>query len=183
MIASVVGALSLLMTLLVVGLVRGQVNVSGNVLVPEAQRSDAGPLVLPLLSDGPLGKAGTDIDLAKFRGRPVILNFWASWCTGCREESDTLNALAVSAGKQGVVTLGVNTRDVRDYAVAFAREQKMPFASVRDRSNEVSDRYSVAKYPETFVIDRKGRIAAHILGPINDPQLGALVVNAVEAVL
>lgn len=174
---------ALLMAFLAVGLARGKVESVGNILVPEGQRTAAKELRLPLLADGPLGPAGTVVDLATLKGRPVILNFWASWCEPCRQESKTLNALAVSAGKRGVVTLGVNGRDVREDALAFLRDERTPYSSVRDPSERVKDRWGVSKFPETFVIDRQGRVAAHAGGGINEPELGRLIVRAVEGVI
>ena len=95
-----------------------------------------------------------------------MLNFWASWCEPCRDESPLLDRWheKVSAGGSGTV-LGVDVLDVTDDAREFVREYGLGYPMLRDGEGEVLGDYGVIAYPETFVIDRRGRIVASRRGP------------------
>lgn len=106
------------------------------------------------------------LDLRELRGRPVVVNFWASWCIPCRDEAPILNASArAHAGK--VVFLGVNVQDLKSNALAFLREFDTPYVSVRDRGNATYEDYGLTGVPETYYLDSGGRIVAHVSGAIS----------------
>jgi cytochrome c biogenesis protein CcmG/thiol:disulfide interchange protein DsbE len=110
------------------------------------------------------------IDLAELRGRPVVVNFWASWCIPCRDEAPILNASSVAhAGK--VVFLGINVQDLREDALAFSREFETPYVSVRDRGNGTYDDFGLTGVPETYYLDAGGRIVSHSPGAISRTSL------------
>ena len=110
------------------------------------------------------------LDLRELRGRPVVVNFWASWCIPCRDEAPILNASArAHAGK--VVFLGVNVQDLSSDALAFSREFDTPYASVRDRGNRTYEDYGLTGVPETYYLDASGRIVAHVPGAISRTSL------------
>jgi cytochrome c biogenesis protein CcmG/thiol:disulfide interchange protein DsbE len=110
--------------------------------------------------------AGGRLDLRELRGRPVVVNFWASWCIPCRDEAPILNVSArAHAGE--VVFLGVNVQDLRADALAFSREFRTPYASVRDRGNRTYEDYGLTGVPETYYLDARGRIVAHSPGAIS----------------
>lgn len=115
--------------------------------------------LLPALADGKLS-------LAELRGRPVVLNFWASWCTTCKEEAPILHAGArAHAGK--VLFLGLDIQDLSGDARNFARSNAMNYVSVRDRDNSAYQAYGLTGVPESYFIDARGRIVAHVPGAVS----------------
>jgi cytochrome c biogenesis protein CcmG, thiol:disulfide interchange protein DsbE len=106
------------------------------------------------------------LDLDELRGRPVVMNFWASWCIPCRDEAPLLNASA-RAHRGNVVFLGVNVQDLSEDALKFLREFKAPYVSVRDRNNKTFDDYGLTGVPETYYLDARGRIVGHVPGAIS----------------
>ena len=110
------------------------------------------------------------VDLDELRGRPVVINFWASWCIPCRDEAPNLNASArTHAGE--VVFLGVDVQDLKSDALAFSREFDTPYVSVRDRGNRTYEDYGLTGVPETYYLNRDGRIVAHTPGAISRASL------------
>jgi cytochrome c biogenesis protein CcmG/thiol:disulfide interchange protein DsbE len=107
--------------------------------------------------------------LADYRGKVVVLNFWASWCAPCRAESPLLERWhrRISRGGAGTV-LGVDTEDVDSDARAFVREYGLSYPMLRDGSGSTRERFGVLSLPETFVIDRRGRVTAVERGPVDD---------------
>lgn len=113
---------------------------------------------------------GDRLALADLRGRPVVVNFWASWCIACREEAPILHASAQAhAGK--VVFLGVDVQDLTGEARAFARKYGMNYGSVRDESNSAYYAYGLTGVPETYYLDARGRVIAHTPGPVTRAML------------
>jgi cytochrome c biogenesis protein CcmG/thiol:disulfide interchange protein DsbE len=102
----------------------------------------------------------------ELRGRPVVLNFWASWCIPCRDEAPILNASAREHAGD-VVFLGINIQDLRPDALAFSREFDTPYVSVRDRGNRTYEDYGLTGVPESYFLDATGRIVIHIPGPVS----------------
>jgi cytochrome c biogenesis protein CcmG/thiol:disulfide interchange protein DsbE len=112
------------------------------------------------------------VDLSELRGRPLVINFWASWCIPCRDEAPLLNASArAHAGE--VVFLGIDVQDLREDALAFSREFETPYVSVRARGNGTYNAYGLTGVPETFYVDARGRIVAHAPGPVSRDSLEA----------
>jgi cytochrome c biogenesis protein CcmG/thiol:disulfide interchange protein DsbE len=106
------------------------------------------------------------LDLRELRGRPVVLNFWASWCVPCRREAPILRA-AAQRDRGQVVFLGVDIRDFTSDARAFARKYKINYVSVRDGSGDATwSNYGLTGVPESYFIDARGRIVAHVPGEI-----------------
>jgi cytochrome c biogenesis protein CcmG/thiol:disulfide interchange protein DsbE len=120
------------------------------------------------------------VDLPELRGRPVVVNFWASWCIPCRDEAPILNASA-RAHTGEVVFLGVDVQDLRRDALAFLREFKAPYVSVRDRGNGTYEDYGLTGVPETYYLDGKGHIIAHSPGAVSRTSLEAGIVHALQA--
>jgi cytochrome c biogenesis protein CcmG, thiol:disulfide interchange protein DsbE len=112
-----------------------------------------------------LGAEGTG-SLADHRGDVVVLNLWASWCEPCKDEMPLLQRTHERIGPQGGMVLGIDTQDASDAALAFLREYEIDFPSLRDRDREYGRELGVSGFPETFLIDREGRIAALRRGPV-----------------
>lgn len=123
-----------------------------------------GRIVNRALSDGKLS-------LSELRGAPVVLNLWASWCSPCRAESDPLEDASREWAPRGVAYLGLDIQDLRGDARRFMREQGLTYPSVRDSGRSTADRYGATGIPETFFIDRRGRVVGHVVGAINAEQL------------
>jgi cytochrome c biogenesis protein CcmG/thiol:disulfide interchange protein DsbE len=106
--------------------------------------------------------------LADYRGRVVVLNYWASWCEPCRAESPLLERWHKRLVDRGGTVLGVDVLDVASDAREFARKYKLTYPLVRDGDGDVLGKWGVVAYPETFVIDPQGRIAASRRGPVDE---------------
>jgi cytochrome c biogenesis protein CcmG/thiol:disulfide interchange protein DsbE len=85
---------------------------------------------------------------------------WASWCVPCREEVPLLQKTHENISKQGGVVLGVDTQDAATSAVDFLNKREATFPSLRDKDRSYVHELGVTGYPETFLIDRDGRVAA-----------------------
>ena len=109
---------------------------------------------LELLSGG---AAGDRIRLSDLRGKPVILDFWASWCKPCREQATVLEA-AYSKLQGRVHVLGVSTSDQRNDAVAYLEQAKPSYSNAFDADGLVGRAYQVAELPTLIIVDAKGQI-------------------------
>jgi DsbE subfamily thiol:disulfide oxidoreductase len=114
---------------------------------------------------------GTDLDgrrhdLRDLRGSIVLVTTWASWCAPCREEVPVLAAAADRYGHRDVRVLGLNTQDTPERARAFVAAEGVPFPSVVDADGTISVEWGVRGLPETFLVDREGRVAAHRIGAV-----------------
>lgn len=114
--------------------------------------------------------------LADYRGQVVVLNVWASWCDPCRAESPLLQRWHERISRDGAGTvLGVDVLDVTADARAFVREYGLTYPQLRDPDGKSLEALGVIGYPETFAIDRRGRIAAVARGPVGDDWMRANV--------
>ncbi len=110
---------------------------------------------------------GRQISLAGLRGRPVIVNFWASWCLPCRAEAPLLQRAATEYAARGVAVLGVVYQDSADSARAFMREYDQTYPGLLDPDGRTALEYGVFGIPETYFVDRTGRIVSKQTGPLD----------------
>lgn len=112
---------------------------------------------------------GQVVSLAAHRGHVVVVNFWASWCRpACYEEAPVLERAWRLYRDRGLVLIGVDIQDTPEAARRFVREFSLSFPNVRDVSGKVSVDYGVYGVPETFFVDRQGRIRAKHVGAVSD---------------
>jgi cytochrome c biogenesis protein CcmG/thiol:disulfide interchange protein DsbE len=116
------------------------------------------------------------VSLAALRGRPVVLNFWASWCAPCEDEAPLLRQVAAAEVPKGVAFVGINAKDTTDGALAFIARYRPGYPQVSGGS--IADRYGVSQFPETFVVDRQGRTVAWFPGEIEPETLRAAIEKA-----
>jgi cytochrome c biogenesis protein CcmG, thiol:disulfide interchange protein DsbE len=107
--------------------------------------------------------------LTDYKGRVVILNFWATWCPPCVEETPALNHLQKYIESRNGVILGVAADEDADAYEKFLRDQRVIFPtyrdpSTRDNHSPIAQSYGTSMYPETYVIDRHGKIARKFIG-------------------
>jgi cytochrome c biogenesis protein CcmG, thiol:disulfide interchange protein DsbE len=121
----------------------------------------ASSMALPVLD------AAGKRSLASYRGKVVVLNFWASWCTPCRTETPLLERLQRRIASRGGTVLGVNYRDTTGDAMAFTRQFGLSYPSLRDVDGQLAQDYGTRALPETFVINRDGKITAVSRGTVN----------------
>lgn len=167
------GAVAVLavIAILIVGLANQGVGTSISDALDAGERPDAPPVELPVLFAGDgVGPVGAEITLDDLKGRTVVLNFWASWCTPCRDEAPLLEAIAQDYRGRDVVVLGIDTQDLSDNALGFIRQLGLTYPSLRDGTDGAQRDYQVTGLPETFILDNQGRIAHHHIGPVTTPE-------------
>jgi cytochrome c biogenesis protein CcmG/thiol:disulfide interchange protein DsbE len=132
--------------------------------------ADGKPVAAPVAALPKLGAAGS-ASLADYRGKPVLLNVWASWCDPCQAEMPLLEKAHAKLAAAGGTVLGVDVQDDREKALTFLREKGITFPSLRDRDRSYVHRLGTIGYPETFLVDRRGRIVALHRGSIDQAWL------------
>lgn len=109
---------------------------------------------------------GKSVGLASFRGKPLVLNFFASWCDPCRDEMPLINDLASKGAKDGYSVLGIAVEDSRAAVTEFAKEGSLTFPIALDLNSTVKRAYRIFGPPATFFIDGQGILRDVVLGPI-----------------
>jgi cytochrome c biogenesis protein CcmG/thiol:disulfide interchange protein DsbE len=113
--------------------------------------------------------------LSDFQGRPVVLNFWASWCVECKIEADLLEQTWRDYRDDGVVFLGVAYIDVEPKSLAYLEEYNITYPNAPDLRSSVSSKYDITGVPETFFIDKEGNVVHIQLGPVNETMLTGII--------
>ncbi|MDT3438627.1 TlpA disulfide reductase family protein [Pseudofrankia sp. BMG5.37] len=140
---------------------------AGQDFVPPAERKPAPKLAGDTLT-------GEKLDVASLRGKPVVINFWASWCAPCREETPHLVELA--GQRPGVAFVGVNEEPSTSPGLAFVRDYSVSYPSISDKKGILSAGWPIALgLPSTVVLDGKGQIAARFTGPVSFEALAGVL--------
>jgi peroxiredoxin len=118
------------------------------------------------VSDG-----ATSIHLANYRGKVVLLNFWASWCAPCIEELPSLEAFHREHPEYPILAVSID-EDEEAYK-RFLAQRHVDFVTVRDPEQAAANKYKTTGWPETFVIDRQGQVRRRFIGATdwNDPEI------------
>jgi cytochrome c biogenesis protein CcmG/thiol:disulfide interchange protein DsbE len=108
---------------------------------------------------------GREHGLADFRGQVIVLNFWATWCPPCVEEMPSLEKLHRGLADKGLAVLALSVDERFGDIVAFRDKYDLTFTLLHDNGHKVSRKYQTFKYPETYIIDRAGRLKSKVIGP------------------
>jgi cytochrome c biogenesis protein CcmG, thiol:disulfide interchange protein DsbE len=158
-----------LFALLAYGLASNEPDRDVEQALERGETEKAPDLELPKLGGGGNGS------LADYRGQVVVLNFWASWCKPCKDESPLLERWHQRMTAKDGTVLGVDMIDVTSRAEAFIDEYGLTYPMLKDKDGEGIETFGVVQYPETFVIDRAGRITAVRRGPVDEDFMKAEV--------
>ena len=112
--------------------------------------------------------AGKPIDLASLRGRPVVVNFWASWCGPCQQEMPLLASKAAAHAGSGLVILGVLSDDSVANGVAFEQKYGATWPSIFDANGSIKATYRVVGRPQSYFIDASGVLRSIQIGYLTD---------------
>lgn len=123
---------------------------------------------LPLFSGG-------EFTLSDYRGQPVVINFWASWCPPCREEAPGLERTWRRYRDQDVMFVGVDIQDAESDARAYIREFDITYPNGPDTSGIITMDYGVVGIPVTYFVDREGVVVRRFVGALPEGQLVAWV--------
>jgi len=147
-----------------------------------AQKVDKGKIVPAPKLDLPRLDAGGRLSLASLRGKVVVVNFWESYCIPCKEEARRVAATARAWRQKGVVFVGVNAFDTKSAARAYLHRYGIDYPNVRDGVGDSFGRWGVTGVPETFFIDKQGRVVPpHIAGPASRRDLERGIRQALQS--
>lgn len=128
---------------------------------------DAPAFKLPRVEPGIAEAAAAQLSLEELKGEPVILNFWASWCTVCLDEKPYLDSIWNKRKKYHNRMIGIATNDEWSKVLATGRAAPEHFPILLDRDGSVARAYGVDSLPQTLVLDPRGRIMLRIRGPVS----------------
>jgi cytochrome c biogenesis protein CcmG/thiol:disulfide interchange protein DsbE len=134
--------------------------------------------VAPDFTLGRLDRAGT-LQLSSLRGKVVVVNFWASWCHPCREEAPALEAASKQFRDKAVV-VGVDVRDASGAARSFLRKYDLTYPAVHDNRDLTWPKYGLTGLPETFFLDRRGRVVQHVISQVSAADIRAGILDALD---
>jgi len=123
------------------------------------------------------GLKSDNVSLAQYRGKVVVLNFWATWCPPCVMETPSLEQFASEMKSDGVTVIGVSVDENGQQLRQFVKEYHLTYPIARDPNAALSHRYGTFKFPETYIIGRDGHVAEKIIGETDwvDPNMIAFV--------
>ena len=128
-------------------------------------RSLAECVVLLCLAAASGQASATDsLDLSAYRGKVVLMDFWASWCEPCRRSFPWLNEMSAKYAAQGLVVIGINVDRSEAVYQQFIQRSGITFANAFDPSADISASFGTYKYPETYLINRDGKVLEKFVG-------------------
>jgi peroxiredoxin len=159
-----IGALLVLGTLFLVQLHHG-----GPLKIGESAPNFNLPLFHPTAGSGAVKPANDNplssrIRLSDYHDRVVLVNFWATWCPPCVEETPSLQRFAEQMRNDGTVVIGVSVDEDADALAKFVARFHMSYPVARDPDKTLASRYGTFQFPETYILDREGRLAEKIIG-------------------
>jgi cytochrome c biogenesis protein CcmG/thiol:disulfide interchange protein DsbE len=122
----------------------------------------------------PLLVGDGDLSLSDLRGKPVVVNFWASWCAPCEDEAPLFKRAHEEYGDR-IAFLGVDIRDAHSDALEFVQDFGLTYPSVRDEGMQIYADYGLTGQPESFFIDADGVLVEHVAGPVDEEGLFQLL--------
>ena len=147
-----------------------------------ARDVDKGRIVKAPAFTLPRVTGGGKLSLASLRGKVVVLNFWASDCVPCKDEQAELNKAAARWAGKGVVFLGMDEVELKSYAQKYMERYKVAYDSAFDGDGSIAGKFGVTGTPETFFIDRHGRVVPpHIVSIAKPGDLDAGIRRALSA--
>jgi cytochrome c biogenesis protein CcmG/thiol:disulfide interchange protein DsbE len=160
---SVRSAIAVLAVLAVLGLLAFGLLSKGSSGVALGEAAPTSPL--PRLEGGGSGS------LADYRGRWVLVNFWASWCIPCREEAPALESFQRLYGNAGFTVLGIDSRDLSGDGRAFVERYGLSYPQLRDGNGDSAHEFGTTGVPENFLVDPRGRVRLLVRGPVSEEYL------------
>ena len=131
--------------------------------------------------NGQLVDGSGTLALSSLRGKTVIVNFWASWCSTCKEEAQVVSDVEKKWRAKGVVFLGVDSHDTTAGAHTYIQNYGIGFQSVQDPESAIGAQYDVTGLPETYFLDTKGKIVEKYMSAIDAVTLDSMIAKAVAA--
>ncbi len=110
---------------------------------------------------------GKTVTAREFGGKLLLLNFWATWCQPCVQEIPSLDALQKELGPKGLVVLGVSVDKDQKAYTEFIKRFGISFLTARDPEQVINGKYGTLQYPESYLIDRSGKVVEKIVGQEN----------------
>jgi thiol-disulfide isomerase/thioredoxin len=153
---------------------------AGFALIPRATASCGAPTEdAPEFTASVLANAQADgqktLSMSELRGRPVILDFWATWCGPCQASAPIVNAVSQRYRERGLVVVGVNVDDETFPVERFVRKKGLTFPIVHDAGKTISRDYGASTLPTLIVVNKEGKIAAVRHGVTSESDLDGLV--------
>jgi cytochrome c biogenesis protein CcmG, thiol:disulfide interchange protein DsbE len=179
---SAVPAVALVLALLLVGLLAyGVVARRDDTSLDNAVRKGRRPEAPGRTVGLPPLDGGRSTSLADLRGRVVVLNFWASWCDPCRREAPALERTQRTLARAGGTVVGVTYKDYAADSRGFVRKYGVSYPTLRDDKLRLAPKFGTTKLPETFVLDRRGRVVAISRGEVDEAFLRRAVARAEQS--
>ena len=160
---SVRSSIAVLAVLAVVGLLVFGLVSKGSSGISVGEAAPTAPL--------PRLEGGGEESLSAYRGRWVLVNFWASWCVPCRDEAPALETFQRQHGGAGFTVLGVDSRDLSGDGLEFAQRYGLSYPQLRDGNGDAAHDYGTTGVPENFLIDPRGKVRLRVPGPVDEAYL------------
>jgi cytochrome c biogenesis protein CcmG/thiol:disulfide interchange protein DsbE len=160
---SVRSSIAVLAVLAVVGLLVFGLVSKGSSGITVGEAAPTAPL--------PRLEGGGEESLSAYRGRWVLVNFWASWCVPCKDEAPALEAFQRKHGGDRFTVLGIDSRDLSGDGRDFAGRYGLSYPQLRDGNGDAAHDYGTTGVPENFLVDPRGRVRLLVRGPVTEEYL------------